>query len=71
MKIYYHLSTLNSIASKLESIEVKIDDKNKAFRIILTLPSSYSHLKPVMMYGKETLSFEKVATKIISEKHEK
>jgi len=33
----------------------------------LSLPPSYVHLKSVLMYGKESLSFEEVATKIISE----
>jgi len=66
-KISDHLSTLNNIVSELESIEVKIDDADKALRLILSLPPSYVHLKPVLMYGKESLSFEEVATKIISE----
>lgn len=67
MKISDHLSTLNGIVSDLESLEVKIDDEDKALRLILSLPSSYMHMKPVLMYGKETLSFEEVANKIISE----
>jgi len=66
-KISDHFSTLNNIVSELESIEVKIDDEDKALRLILSLPASYVHLKPVLMYGKESLSFEEVATKIISE----
>jgi len=66
-KIYDHLSTLNNIVSKLESIEVNIDDEDKELRLILSLPPSYVHLKPVLMYWKECLSFEEVATKIIFE----
>jgi len=61
-----HLTTLNNIVSELESLEVKIDDEDKALRLILSLPPSYVHLKPVLMYGKESLCFEEVATKIIS-----
>jgi hypothetical protein len=66
-KISDHLSTLNNIVSELESIKVEIDDEDKALRLIWSLPSSYAHLKPVLMYGKEKLNFEEVATKIISE----
>jgi hypothetical protein len=66
-KIYDHLSTLNNIVSELESIKVKIDDEDKALRLILSLPPSYVHLKPALMYEKENLSFEEVVTKIISE----
>jgi len=66
-KISDHLSTLNNIVYELESIEVKIDDEDKVLRLILSLPPSYVHLKPVLMYGKESLSFEEVSAKIISE----
>ena len=66
-KISDHLSTLNNIVSELESIKVEIDDEDKALRLIWSLPPSYAHLKPVLMYGKEKLNFEEVATKIISE----
>ena len=66
-KISDHLSTLNNIVSELESIKVEIDDEDKALRLILSLPPSYVHLKHVLMYGKEKLSFEEVATKITSE----
>jgi hypothetical protein len=66
-KISDHLSTLNNIVSELESIKVEIDDEDKALRLIWSLPPSYAHLKPVLMYGKEKLNFGEVATKIISE----
>jgi len=33
----------------------------------LSLPPSYVHLKPILKYGKESLTFEEVVTKIISE----
>ena len=61
-----HLSLLNSIVSKLETIGIKIDDETKALRLIWSLPSSYEHIKPVLIYRKETLSFEEVFSKIIS-----
>ena len=34
MKISYHLSVLNGIASEMEEIEVKIEDEDKAFKLI-------------------------------------
>ncbi|CAK8540716.1 unnamed protein product [Lathyrus sativus] len=66
-KVSDHLSALNGIASELEIIGVKIDDEDKALRLIWSLPSSYEHIKPILIYGKETLNFEEVAGKIISE----
>lgn len=66
-KISDYLSTLNGIVSELEAIGVKIDDEDKALRLILSLPSCYEYIKPVLMYGKETLKFSEVASKLISE----
>ena len=67
MKLSYHLSALNGIVSISEAIGVKIDDEDKVLRLIWSLPSSYRHIKSILMYGKETLTFEEVASKIISE----
>jgi hypothetical protein len=47
---------LNNIVSKPESIEVEIDDEDKALKHILSLPP-YFHLKPILMYGKESDQF--------------
>ena len=66
-KISDHLSILNSIVSKLEAIGVKIDDEDKALRIIWSLPPSYEHMKPILIYGKEIVNFAKVTGKLLSE----
>ncbi|KAF6137021.1 hypothetical protein GIB67_030785 [Kingdonia uniflora] len=52
-----HLGTLNGIVSELESIEVKVEDEDMALQLIWYPPSTFKHLKPTLMYGKETLSF--------------
>ncbi|KAK6144479.1 hypothetical protein DH2020_021299 [Rehmannia glutinosa] len=46
---------------------VKIEDEDKALRLILSLPHSYEHMKPILMYGKETLIFAEVTGKLLSE----
>ncbi|KAL4273137.1 hypothetical protein GQ457_13G011320 [Hibiscus cannabinus] len=66
-RISDHLSALNHIATELETIGVKIDDEDKAMRLILSLPTSYEHMKPILMYGKETMDFAEIASKLISE----
>ncbi|CAK8536318.1 unnamed protein product [Lathyrus sativus] len=66
-KVSDHLSVLNSIVYELEIIGVKIDDEDKDLRLIWSLPYSYQHIKSVLIYGNETLSFEEVSSKIISE----
>lgn len=66
-KISDHLSVLNNIVSELEAIGVEVEDEDKALRLILSLPSSYEHMKPILMYGKETLKFADVSGKLLSE----
>ncbi|MED6134086.1 hypothetical protein PIB30_034205 [Stylosanthes scabra] len=57
----------NIQVNELEAIGVKIDDEDKALRLILLLPLSFEYITPVLMYGKATLSFSEVASKVISE----
>ncbi|KAL2513195.1 Oxysterol-binding protein-related protein 1C [Abeliophyllum distichum] len=62
-KISDHLKVFNGIVSELEAIGVKLDDEDKVLRLIWSLPSSYEHIKPILMYGKETdgvLSYYKI-----------
>ncbi|KAL4573893.1 hypothetical protein LXL04_020714 [Taraxacum kok-saghyz] len=66
-KISDHLSVLNNIVSELEAIGVKVEDEDKALRLILSLSSSYEHMKPILMYVKETLKYADVTGKLLSE----
>ncbi|KAL4589760.1 hypothetical protein LXL04_002670, partial [Taraxacum kok-saghyz] len=43
-KISDHLSVLNNIVSELEAIGVKVEDEDKALRLILSLSSSYDSM---------------------------
>ncbi|KAK9232475.1 hypothetical protein WN943_022721 [Citrus x changshan-huyou] len=66
-KISDHLSVLNGIVSELEAIGVKIEDEDKALRLLWSLPTSYKHLLPTLMYGKETVDLEEVTSTLLSE----
>ena len=66
-KISDHLNVLNNIVSELEAIRVKVEDEDKTLRLVLSLPSSYEHMKHILMYGKETLKFTDVTSKLLSE----
>jgi hypothetical protein len=60
------LSVLNGIVSELETLGVKMDDEDKALRLILSLPSSYKHMKPILIHGKEKILFSEVTSKLLS-----
>jgi hypothetical protein len=55
----------SSLNSKL--LRVKMDDEDKALRLILSLPSSYEHMKPILIHGKEKILFSEVTSKLLSE----
>ena len=66
-KISDHLNVLNSIMTELEAIGVKIEDEDKALRLLWSLPTSYKHLLPTLIYGKETIDLEEVSSTLLSE----
>jgi hypothetical protein len=63
-----HLSVLNGIFSELEALGVKMDDEDKALRLILSLPSSFEHMNPFFIHGKEKIFFSEVTSKLLSNK---
>ena len=65
--IQNHLDEFNSILIDLESMDVKIEDEDKAILLVVSLPSSYKHFKEILLYSnKETLSFEDVKASLLS-----
>ena len=66
-RISDHISIMNDIISDLETIGVVIFDEDKALRLIWSLPTSYEHMKPISMYGKDTVIYSKVTTKLLYE----
>jgi hypothetical protein len=62
-----HLNEFNSIIVDLDSLDVKIDDEDKAILLVVSLPPSLKHFKEIMLYGNHTsLSFENVKSNLLS-----
>ena len=56
-----HLNEFNYILVDLESLDVKIEDKDKAILRVVSLPPSYKHFKEIMLdSNSDTISFEDV-----------
>ena len=66
-RISNHMSILNGIISDLEVIGVVIFDEDKALHLIWSLLTSYEHMKPILMYGKDTVIYSEFTTKLLSE----
>jgi hypothetical protein len=50
----------------LKSLDVKIDDEDKAILLVVSLPPSFKHFKEIMLYSNHTsLSFENVKSNLL------
>jgi hypothetical protein len=64
-----HLNKFNSIIVDLESLDVNIDDEDKAILLVFSLPPSFKHFKEIMLYSNHTsLSFKNVKSNLLSKK---
>jgi hypothetical protein len=61
-----HLSVLNGIVFELETLGVKMNDEDKALRLILSLSSFYEHMRPIFIHGKVKILFSEVTSKLLS-----
>jgi len=64
-----HLNEFNSILIDLKSLDVKIEDEDKAILLVVSLPLSYKHFKEIMLYrNSNTILFEDVKSNLLSKK---
>jgi len=62
-----HLNEFNSILVDLESLDVKIENEDKAILLVMSLPPSYKHFKEIMLYSNSnTISFDDVKSNLLS-----
>ena len=65
--IQKHLNDFNSIIVDLQSLDVKIEDEDKAILLVVSLPASYKHFKEIILYSNfDTISFEDVKSNLLS-----
>jgi hypothetical protein len=63
--IKLHLNEFNSIIVDLDSLDVKIDDEDKAILLVVFLPPSFNNFKEIMLYGNHTsLTFLRMLSQI-------
>ncbi|KAH9650266.1 hypothetical protein KPL70_026310 [Citrus sinensis] len=55
-----HLDEFNKVCDTLETIDVALDDEDKALLLISSLPKSYGNFVDALMYGRQTLSLDEV-----------
>jgi len=62
------LNFFNKVISELLTVDVKIDEENKAFILFSSLPESYDHIITTMLYGKKILILEEVTSTLLFNK---
>ena len=55
-----HLEQLNTLLLELRNIDVKIEDKDAALILLVSLPLSYDNFVQSFIGGKDTISLEEV-----------
>jgi hypothetical protein len=60
-----HLDEFNKMTTELESIDVKIEEEDKALLLLASLPSSFDNIVTTLLFGKETLKFDEVVAALL------
>ena len=55
-----YIQKFNQVCSDVMSLDVKIDEEDRALLLLCSLLGSYDGLITTLVYGKETLNFEEV-----------
>lgn len=60
-----HLDDFNRSVDDLESLDVKLEDDNKALMLLNSLPKSFESFKDTLLFGrKDQLSLDEIQTAI-------
>ena len=60
-----HLDEFNKITTELDSLEVKIEEEDKALLLLASLPLSFDNIVTTHFFGKEPLRLDQVVTALL------
>ncbi|CAA0831266.1 Probable prolyl 4-hydroxylase 11 [Striga hermonthica] len=66
-----HVNIFNQVVTDLASLEVKIEDEDKAMILLCSLPPSYEHMVTTLTYGKETIKTEEITSALLAHNQQK
>jgi len=61
-----HLNFFKKVINELLTVDVKINEEDKALTLLSLLPESYDHIVTIMLYSKKTLILEEVTLTLLS-----
>lgn len=62
-----HLSVFDDLLMKMKSVELKVDEEQKAMILLCSLPERYTGFANSLIYGRDTLTLDDVKTGLLSE----
>jgi len=63
-----HLNEFNKITTEFTSLEVEIEEEDKALLLLPSLPSSFDNIVTTLLFIKETLRLDEVVAALLIEK---
>jgi len=63
-----HLDKFNKVTTELDSLEVKIEEEDKALLLLASSPSYFDNIMTILLFGKETLRPDKVVAAFLMNK---
>ena len=61
-----YLNFFKKVISELLTVDVKIDEEDKASILLSLLPKSYNHIVITMLYGKKIFILKEVTSTLLS-----
>jgi len=61
-----HLDELNKIKTRLTSLEVNIEEEDKALLLQALLPSSFDNIVTTLLFRREILKFDEVVSALLT-----
>ena len=61
-----HLNFFNKAINELLTVDIKIDEEDKALILLSSLPLSYDHIVTITLYGKKTFILEEITSTLLS-----
>jgi len=63
-----HLDEFNKITADLDSLEVKIEEEDKALLLLDSLPSFFDNIVATLLFEKETLRLDEAIASLLMNK---
>jgi len=61
-----HLDEFNKVMMELDSLEVKIEEKDKALLFLASLASSFDNITTTLLFGKWTFGLDEVVAALLT-----